>query len=88
MDNAAVVAALMPAHALFFFQQQQAKLRESARDFERHRKAYNASAHNDDVVPRIGHKTPNYPHDERNRCPLAWLIPAGKPDYSDGVSYR
>jgi hypothetical protein len=50
MDDAAVVAALMPAHAVFFFQRQQAEPRESLRDFEPYGQPNDTSADDDDVV--------------------------------------
>ena len=50
MNDGAVVAALMPAHAIFLFQQQQAEPGKAPRDLQRDGKANNASTHDDDVV--------------------------------------
>jgi hypothetical protein len=44
------MAALVPAHAIFFLQQQQPKTRELLCDLERDGEADNASADNDDVA--------------------------------------
>jgi hypothetical protein len=55
VNDAAVVAALMLAHAIFFLQQQQAKTGEALGDLKRDGKADNASADDDDVAARISH---------------------------------
>ena len=50
VNDAAVMTALMLAHALFFFQQQQAKMGEALCDLERDGEADNASTNDDDVA--------------------------------------
>ena len=50
MDHAAVMAALMLANTVFFFQQQQAKPRKSLRDFETYCEPDDSPAYNDDAV--------------------------------------
>ncbi len=50
MNDAAVMAALMPPHAVFLFQQQEAEPRKSLRDFEPHGEPNNPSTDDDDVV--------------------------------------
>jgi hypothetical protein len=49
------MTALMPAHTVFLFEQQQPKVRKSAADLERDCETDNAPADNDDVVMRISH---------------------------------
>jgi hypothetical protein len=50
MDDATVMAALMPTHAVFFLQQQEAEPRKSLRDFEPHGQPDDPSTDDDDVV--------------------------------------
>jgi hypothetical protein len=50
MNDAAVVAALMPAYAVFFLQQQEAKARKSSSDFQRYGEADNPSANDNHVI--------------------------------------
>ena len=56
MNDAAVVAALMLAYPIFFFQQQQAKTGEALRDLEGDGEADNAAADDGDVVAKISHE--------------------------------
>ncbi len=55
MNDAAVVAALMPGYAIFLLEQQRAKAGESLGNLERDGEADNASADDDDVVVRVRH---------------------------------
>jgi hypothetical protein len=55
MNDAAVVAALMAAYAIFLLKQQEAGAGKSARKFEGHGQADDSAAHDDDVVAGINH---------------------------------
>jgi hypothetical protein len=50
MNDAAVVAALMPAYSVFFLQHQEAKARKSSSDFQRNGEANDASTNDNDVI--------------------------------------
>src|SRR5258706_11872303 len=56
VNDAAVVAALMPAHAVFFLEQQQAKAGESLRDLKGDGETDNTSADDEDIVAGVGHE--------------------------------
>jgi hypothetical protein len=55
VNDTAVVSALMAGNAVFFLDQQEAKVRKAPRDFERDSEPYYATANDDYVVPGIGH---------------------------------
>ena len=55
VNHAAVVSALVAGDAVFFFDQEQAKMREAARDFERDAESNHTTTDDDYAVTRIGH---------------------------------
>jgi hypothetical protein len=46
----------MTGNPVFFLQQQETQLRETPRDFQRDRQAYDATADDDYVVAGVGHE--------------------------------
>ena len=56
MDDAAVVAALVLTHAIFFLEQEESKAGESLRDLKGDGEADDASTDDDNIVAGIGHQ--------------------------------
>jgi hypothetical protein len=96
VNNAAVVAALVAAHTIFFFQQEQSQLWKTPSGLERNREANDSSTNNGHAIAGAVHSNRWYDnpywlwdslHNQRYRRSIRLIDAGGRADDGDRIRY-